>query len=466
MATKFRNQYRTGVTVFISCLLGVAGWLIFTRGPNLSETNMGSSAGIRVARNETPRLVSIDPMPVMEGEMCETADLGARSGTEMQSISGSGDSILEIAAQRPPAIIATSSADDKSSPGVNSDRAPVRVIEDTYPTYSAIAVDTRTNEVFLEDENLFGLKVFNRLDDTPPGAGFTEPQRVLGGIKTKLEFNCGLYVDPKSGDVYSVANDTVDTMVVFPRDAKGNVQPMRELKTPHGTYGVAVDEGAGELYLTVEHNNAVVVYPKMASGNTQPLRDLEGDHTRLEDPHGIAVDTKNHWMFVSNHGNAKNRKIPGSGKFEPPSITVYPLKASGDTPPLRVIQGPQTQLDWPAAIYLDQENGELYVANDAADSILVFHETDSGDQAPFRVVKGPRTGIKNPTGLFVDTKNQELWVSNMGNHSATVFPIAADGNAPPLRVIRSAPAGKLALAIGNPGGAGYDSKREEILVPN
>ncbi len=32
--------------------------------------------------------------------------------------------------------------------------------------------------------------------------------------------------------------------------------------------------------------------------------------------------------------------------------------------------------------------------------------------------------------------------------------------------IRSAPAGKMAQMIGNPGAVAYDSKREEILVPN
>ena len=92
--------------------------------------------------------------------------------------------------------------------------------------------------------------------------------------------------------------------------------------------------------------------------------------------------------------------------------------------------------------------------------------TDSGDVAPIRVVQGPKTGIKNPTGIFVDLKNDEVWVSNMGNHSATVFPRTANGDVAPLRTIRSAPLGKRALAIGNPGAAGYDSKREEILVPN
>jgi hypothetical protein len=54
----------------------------------------------------------------------------------------------------------------------------------------------------------------------------------------------------------------------------------------------------------------------------------------------------------------------------------------------------------------------------------------------------------------------------MGNHRATVYPRTANGDVAPKRVIRSAPADKLAQAIGNPGGVAYDSRREEILVPN
>jgi DNA-binding beta-propeller fold protein YncE len=364
---------------------------------------------------------------------------------------------------------------------VDADRAPVRAIKDSYPTYSAIAVDTNSNEVYLQDENLFGLKVFNRLDNTPPTAAFTEPKRQIGGINTKLEFNCGLYVDQRSGDVYSVNNDTVDTMVVFPRGAEGNAHPMREMETPHGTFGIAVDEGSQELYLTVEHDNAIVVYRKMAEGDETPLRLLQGDKTGLADPHGIVLDTKNGWMFVGNHGSThrvegerekenwpldRNQMIRGSGELRPPSITVYPLKASGDIAPLRVIQGPRTQLNWPSNMSIDEERGEIYVANDPDHSILIFKTTDQGDVAPSRIIKGPKTGIQNPTGVFADIKNDELWVSNMGNHSATVYSRTASGDAAPLRTIRSAPAGKHALMIGNPGAVEYDSKRDEILVPN
>ena len=115
---------------------------------------------------------------------------------------------------------------------------------------------------------------------------------------------------------------------------------------------------------------------------------------------------------------------------------------------------------------MDPERGEFYVANDGDDSVLVFKTTDNGDVAPTRMIRGLKTNVSNPTGVFLDTENNELWVSNMGNHSATVFERTANGDVPPKRVIRSAPPGKKALAIGNPGAVAYDSRRDEIMVPN
>jgi len=115
---------------------------------------------------------------------------------------------------------------------------------------------------------------------------------------------------------------------------------------------------------------------------------------------------------------------------------------------------------------LDPETGDLYVANDIGNSILVFRETDQGDVAPRRVLKGNATGLSSPTGVFVDGKNKELWVANMGNSSATVYPLTANGNVAPVRTIRSAPLGKVSLKFGKTQALVYDSKREHILVPN
>jgi DNA-binding beta-propeller fold protein YncE len=133
---------------------------------------------------------------------------------------------------------------------------------------------------------------------------------------------------------------------------------------------------------------------------------------------------------------------------------------------VRIIKGPRTQLNWPSHLAVHEARGEIFVANDADDAVLVFKVTDNGDVAPTRVIKGPRAQIKNPTGLTVDQRNNELWVTSMGNYTITVFPIAASGNAQPLRTIRGGPPDKVALMIGNPGAVGYDRKRQEILVPN
>src|SRR5438094_3752542 len=262
------------------------------------------------------------------------------------------------------------------------ERAPLRTIRDSFPTYSAVAVDMVNNEIVLQDENLFQIMVYDRMANTPPAARLTEPKRVIGGHETKVEFNCGLYIDPKTGDIYSVNNDTLDTLSIFSRNARGNAHPDRTLHTPHGTYGIAVNEETQELYLTVQHQNAVVVHRKMAQGQEKPIRVWEGAHVGLADPHGIGIDIKNQLMFVANYGNAKSNQLPGSGTFVSPSINVYPLKAGGDTPPLRVLTGPRTQLNRPAHVYLDQHHGEVFVANDGENSIIVFRLNDNCDVAP------------------------------------------------------------------------------------
>jgi DNA-binding beta-propeller fold protein YncE len=173
------------------------------------------------------------------------------------------------------------------------------------------------------------------------------------------------------------------------------------------------------------------------------------------------------WVNPTDDLNTPPReRLLGAGQFDLPSITIHQRGASGNAPPLRVIKGPRTQLNWPSHVGVHEQRGEIFVANDADDSILVFRITDEGDAAPTRVIKGSRALIKNPTGLSVDQKNDELWVSNMGNYSVSVYPVTASGNVAPLRTIRGGPRDRVALMIGNPGAIGYDRKRQELLVPN
>ena len=115
---------------------------------------------------------------------------------------------------------------------------------------------------------------------------------------------------------------------------------------------------------------------------------------------------------------------------------------------------------------VDEAHDEIFVANNGANSVLVFKRTATGDVAPARVIAGNRTGVNHPMGIALDTKNDEIWVSNFGDHTAVAFARTASGNAAPKRVIRTAPAGTPSSGFGNPQTAAYDSKREETLVPN
>ena len=60
----------------------------------------------------------------------------------------------------------------------------------------------------------------------------------------------------------------------------------------------------------------------------------------------------------------------------------------------------------------------------------------------------------------------EIWVANYGDHTALVFGRTAAGDVAPKRIIRNAPAGTPTGGFGNPYAVAYDSKRDQLLVPN
>ena len=67
-----------------------------------------------------------------------------------------------------------------------------------------------------------------------------------------------------------------------------------------------------------------MVFTATASGNVAPVRILKGPKSLIKSPTGIAVDTQNDELWVTNYGNH--------------TATVYQSTAAGDTPPLRVIR--------------------------------------------------------------------------------------------------------------------------------
>ncbi|MBI4483406.1 MAG: hypothetical protein HY652_11005 [Acidobacteria bacterium] len=383
-------------------------------------------------------------------------------------------------------------ADEKVAPSLAGDPIkPLRMVWDPYYSFAGIGVDPENHQIVVSDENRFNLLLYDRSKKYP---GIAEPLSIISGPKTDIEYVCGVFFDYKNGEIFGVNNDTLDKMIVFSRDAKGNTAPLRSLAVDHGAWGVYVDNTHDEAWITTQHINKINVYRRTAQGDEKQLRFIQGPHTGLADPHGVWVDVAHGEIFVTNHGSyhavqpgevereeggrrpeAGRRSeeptelpelTPSTGRFDDPSITVHSRTATGDAKPLRVIQGPLTRLNYPLAISGDAEHNEIAVANDGDNSILIFSRTVQGNVAPLRVLKGPATQIAQPTGVFIDTKNDELWVSNWGNHRANVYRRTAQGNEAPLRTIASAPREAPSAGIGNPGAMAYDPARQQILVPN
>ena len=367
-------------------------------------------------------------------------------------------------------------ADDLSEVG---NIAPIRTIWDRYPMFAGVAVDSVNDQVVLTDDNLRSVLVYDR---NTPGSSeqITEYSRRIAGPSTRLSSVCGVAVDPENQEIYVLNTDAGDNMLVYSYDQSGDAAPLRELSVDHGGWGMFLDhKNNNELFFTIQHLNKISVYRPNAEGREEPDRYIQGPNTKLVDPHGIFVDALNDEIVVTNHHSAHRIEtgvvaaalkfrylLQSTGHYELASVTVYSRTAEGNVAPLRTIQGPKTRLNLPLGVAVDAERDVILVANDQTHSVLAFARTAQGNVEPLYTIEGPATGLKNPGGLHLDLKNNEIWVTNWGDHSVTIYDRDARGNAAPLRTIRAAPKGEPLAGLGTPSAVAWDSRRDELLVPN
>jgi len=359
------------------------------------------------------------------------------------------------------------------------DLRPARFIMDPYPIANGIAVDPDNELVVVSDVNRKGILMFDRRVRPSFGEVVMPKRHIIGGIDNYIGFVAGVALDPNSGDIYVVNNDIEDCLAVFDYEDNGAAKPKRVMMVPHRAWGVSV--GENEIAISVQ-TFGVVVFPKDAQACPEPKRSILGINSGMADPHGIYMDMTHSEIIVANHGNWNQEgarygmesstdigwgvQMKYGGRFLHPSITVHPINASGDVPPIRCITGHATSLNWPMGVHLNKKTDEIVVANSGDDSILFFKRTDDGNVGPRRVIRGDKTCIKRPVGVFVDEQNDELWVANFGDYSILVFDTDVEGNVKPKRMIRTAPPSTPVIGFTNPMAATYDSKRKEWVIAN
>jgi DNA-binding beta-propeller fold protein YncE len=193
---------------------------------------------------------------------------------------------------------------------------------------------------------------------------------------------------------------TFPRIAAFARLASGDNNPVRVIagqatKLTRVAHGITYDPLRDEIVATEPLASSIVVFNGGANGEQAPLRVIQGPKTDLHDPWGPSVDDVHHELAVAD--------------FTSSAVLVYPWDANGDVAPRREIRGPKTEMRGTSGVAFDPEH-DLLVAMTfargkenwrAGGGIFIFNRTDNGNVKPRAVIAGPRTGIEAGWHLVV-----------------------------------------------------------------
>lgn len=180
-------------------------------------------------------------------------------------------------------------------------------------------------------------------------------------------------------------------------------------------HGVAYNEEADEIIVPNPVAAAILVFRGGATGAERPIRIIQGPQTQMAYPHSLNIDPVNKEIIVGDPGGRK--------------VLAFPLYAKGDVKPLRVIQGPKTKIGYLVGLAVDPVRDLLVVSSggirgsfEAAGGqrgMLIFNRTDNGDVAPRAAIGGPKTGIIGGGAwqLHVDSKQGKIFIA-VGNSNS------------------------------------------------
>jgi hypothetical protein len=194
------------------------------------------------------------------------------------------------------------------------------------------------------------------------------------------------------------------------------VKPTRILegqttKLSRTMHGIVYDAVHDEIVVPVALAGAILVFRGGAQGADAPIRVLQGPQTQIFRPDTLAIDTEHDELIVDAGG--------GDG-----GLVIFDRTASGDVPPKRVIRGAKTQMQAIYGLGVDPKRNLIVVGNHVEGlrdegkgvrGILVFNRTDEGDVAPRQIISGPKTGILWIRQIEVDADRGLIFVAAKNN---------------------------------------------------
>jgi sugar lactone lactonase YvrE len=273
--------------------------------------------------------------------------------------------------------------------------------------------------------------------DIPARMPFAAPAERANGTSCATQ-TC-IYVTGNAAQSHHPHDNKV---LAYSRDADGNAPPVSSVagtKT-HLVYPRAVAlDGARNLYVSnytpLEKQSNVAIFAPGASGNTPPLRTISGPDTQLQAPSALSLDPAGNLYVIDSYGAASGCSDPTGGCW---TVNVYAAGAAGDAAPVRSIRGPATKLYYAYGSAVDA-SGNVYVADGYHVNccVTVYSAGASGNVKPVRTIQGSRTDLAVPVGIALDSHANVYVLNAEGSptRSVTVYAAGAHGNVKPIRDI-------------------------------
>ncbi len=244
--------------------------------------------------------------------------------------------------------------------------------------------------------------------------------------------------------------------------AKENTLPTRALEgqktlISRTMHSLAYDSVHDEIIVNSPLAQAILIFRGAANGEEAPVRVIQGPHTQIQ---GTDYDGNDQMAFDEVHGEIY---IPVAGN----KILTFSREANGDVAPLRVLAGPDTQIRGSARgharVGVDPLRNLLIVTSNGAErgaggSLLIFDRTANGNVKPKAVLQGPKTGIAGGSASHVYPEKGWI-VGGCGGGSVCAWSIEDTGDVPPRWKI---PVQQLAGVA--PSGIALDPEHKEVIV--
>ena len=221
-------------------------------------------------------------------------------------------------------------------------------------------------------------------------------------------------------------------------------------------HDIRYDAVHDEIYVSNPFAQAILTFRGAANGEEAPVRIIQGPHTELQTPDVLEIDTVHNELFVPDTG----------------SIHVYRLGAQGDAAPLRTLRAASGLGE--GGIAVDPIHNVLVnaasinVGGKRQAALLIFNRTDEGETKPKATITGPKTGLIGTRQLCIYPEGGYIVVSQItsgeepeaANTFVGIWSIDDNGDVPPRWRID----GKPSNVMKKPRGVVVDPKHKEVIV--